>query len=101
MLAVRRCDFHIVRQNRCRRLRLRRGRYRCFWSMTRLVLKAIDVGASFVFMALCAKAFCTHFCNDLRRACRSLAPSAEPGRLVMLYDRARVLARSDRPETMP
>ena len=27
--------------------------------------------------------------------------SQYPGRLVMLYDRARVLARSDRPETMP
>ncbi len=36
--------------------------------MTRLILKAIDVSASFVFMALCAKAFCAHFYNDLRRA---------------------------------
>jgi len=27
--------------------------------------------------------------------------SQNPGRLVMLCDRARVLARSDRPETMP
>ena len=27
--------------------------------------------------------------------------SQYPGRLVMLCDRARVLARSDRPETMP
>jgi hypothetical protein len=45
--------------------------------MSRLILRAIDVGASFVFMALCAKAFCTHFYNDLRRASRSLAPSAK------------------------
>jgi len=41
--------------------------------MTRLILKAIDVGASVVFMALCARAFCAHFYNDLRRAGRSLA----------------------------
>jgi hypothetical protein len=36
--------------------------------MTRLILRTIDVGASIVFMALCAKAFCVHFYNDLRRA---------------------------------
>ena len=45
--------------------------------MTRLILKAIDVGASIVFMALCAKAFSAHFYNDLQRASRSLAPSGE------------------------
>ena len=45
--------------------------------MTRLILKAIDVGASFVFMALCAKAFCAQLYNDLRRASRRLAPSDE------------------------
>jgi hypothetical protein len=45
--------------------------------MTRLILKAIDVGASFVFMGFCAKAFCVHFYNDLRRAGGSFAPSAE------------------------
>jgi hypothetical protein len=35
--------------------------------MTRLILKAIDVGASAVFMALCIKAFCVHFYKDVER----------------------------------
>ena len=35
----------------------------------------------------------------IARAC--LRANKFPGRLVMLCDRARVLARSDRPETMP
>ena len=33
--------------------------------MTRYVFKAIDLAASVVFMALCAKAFCVHFFKDL------------------------------------
>jgi hypothetical protein len=39
--------------------------------------RLIDVGASIVFMALCAKAFCAHFYSDLRRASRSLSPSGK------------------------
>jgi hypothetical protein len=35
--------------------------------MTRVILKAIDVGASAVFMALCTKAFCVHFFKDVER----------------------------------
>jgi hypothetical protein len=35
--------------------------------MTRLILKAIDLGASVVFMALCTKAFCAHFRTFERR----------------------------------
>lgn len=35
------------------------------------------------------------------RASYKAAVLKNPGRLVMLCDRARVLARSDRPETMP
>jgi|HubBroStandDraft_3_1064219.scaffolds.fasta_scaffold1355286_1 hypothetical protein len=34
--------------------------------MTRHVLRAVDLGASVVFMAFCAKAFVTHFYKDLR-----------------------------------
>jgi hypothetical protein len=34
--------------------------------MTRHVLRAIDFGASVVFMAFCAKALLTHFYKDLR-----------------------------------
>ena len=36
--------------------------------MTRLILKAIDLGASAVFMALCTKAFCAHFYRDVSTA---------------------------------
>jgi hypothetical protein len=36
--------------------------------MTRLIPKAIDIGASFVFAALCGRAFLAHFYNDLQRA---------------------------------
>jgi hypothetical protein len=35
--------------------------------MTRLLFRAIDFGASVVFMALCAKAFCVHFYKDVER----------------------------------
>jgi hypothetical protein len=35
--------------------------------MTRFIFRTIDFGASIVFMALCAKAFCVHFYEDLRR----------------------------------
>lgn len=34
--------------------------------MTRHVLRAIDLGASVVFLAFCAKAFLTHFRKDFR-----------------------------------
>jgi hypothetical protein len=40
----------------------RHGRYHI---MTRYVFKAIDLGASVIFMALCAKAFCVHFFRDI------------------------------------
>jgi hypothetical protein len=43
--------------------------------MTRLILKAIDIGASAVFMALCTKAFLVHFYKDIeQRARRYEAP---------------------------
>jgi hypothetical protein len=42
--------------------------------MTRLILKAIDLGASAVFMALCTKAFCAHFYNDIRQQTRRRDP---------------------------
>jgi hypothetical protein len=35
--------------------------------MTRFLLRTIDVGASIVFMALCAKAFCVHFYKDIQQ----------------------------------
>ena len=35
--------------------------------MTRLILKAIDLGASAVFMALFTKAFFFHFYKDVKR----------------------------------
>ena len=38
--------------------------------MTRLILRAIDLGASAVFMALCTKAFCVHFYKDIERELR-------------------------------
>jgi hypothetical protein len=47
--------------------------------MTRLILKAIDLGASAVFMALCAKAFCAHFYKDVRvQKTRPSFPSQPP-----------------------
>jgi hypothetical protein len=33
----------------------------------RMLFKAIEIGASTVFLFLCAKAFCSHFYSDLRR----------------------------------
>jgi hypothetical protein len=38
--------------------------------MTRWLLKAIDVGASAVFMALCTKAICVQFYQDIKRQLR-------------------------------
>jgi hypothetical protein len=35
--------------------------------MTRFIFRAIDFGASIVFMALCAKMFGAHLYEDLRR----------------------------------
>jgi hypothetical protein len=35
--------------------------------MTRYVFKAIDIGASIVFLALCTKAFCIHLYEDVER----------------------------------
>ena len=35
--------------------------------MTRLILKAIDVGASAVFVALGTKAFCVHFYRNVKQ----------------------------------
>ena len=47
--------------------------------MTRFILKAIDVGASAVFMALCTKAFFVHFYKDVERQLHSPddAPQAQ------------------------
>jgi hypothetical protein len=42
--------------------------------MTRLLLKAIDIGASVVFTALCTKAFYTHFYRDVARQLQRSAP---------------------------
>ena len=38
--------------------------------MTRLLLRAIDFGASAVFMALSVRAFCVHFYKDTQRELR-------------------------------
>jgi hypothetical protein len=35
--------------------------------MTRLLFRAIDFGASLVFMPLCARAFCVHFYKDIKQ----------------------------------
>ena len=35
--------------------------------MTRSILKAIDIGASAVFMAVCTKALFVHFYKDVER----------------------------------
>jgi hypothetical protein len=32
-----------------------------------LILKAIDIGASVIFVALCARAFCVHFYKDIKQ----------------------------------
>jgi hypothetical protein len=36
----------------------------------RMLFKALEIGASAVFLFLCAKAFCAHFYNDLKRLVR-------------------------------
>jgi hypothetical protein len=33
----------------------------------RILFKALEIGASAVFLLLCAKAFCSHSYNDLKR----------------------------------
>ena len=33
----------------------------------RILFKALEIGASTVFLFLCARAFCSHFYGDLRR----------------------------------
>ena len=42
--------------------------------MTRLIFKAINFGASAVFMALCTKAFCVHFYKDIEQRSRKPLP---------------------------
>jgi hypothetical protein len=37
----------------------------------RLALKALETVVSVAFFVLCAKAFCSHFYNDMRRRTRS------------------------------
>jgi hypothetical protein len=44
--------------------------------MIRFLFRTVDFGASIVFVALCAKAFCVHFYEDLRRHPNSRDPSA-------------------------
>ena len=39
--------------------------------MTRLLFRTVDFGASIVFMALCAKAFGVHFCEDIFAGARA------------------------------
>ena len=43
--------------------------------MTGLILRAIDFGASVVFLSLCAKAFCVHFYKDIARGLKRLPSS--------------------------
>ena len=54
--------------------------------MTRYAFKAIDFSASIVFLALCTKAFCTHFYQDLERhlQARKLPPIEEAPSLIPL-----------------
>ena len=55
--------------------------------MTRLMLRAIDFGASAVFAALCTKAICAQFYKDIERKLRARsqspathsAPTGPPG----------------------
>jgi hypothetical protein len=49
-----------------------------FSDMTRLLLRGIDFGASAVFMALCAKAFCVHFYKDAERELKRRRSSPSP-----------------------
>ena len=46
---------------------------RMAFSTTRysILFKALEIGASAVFLFLCAKAFCSHFYNDLKRLVRN------------------------------
>ena len=46
--------------------------------MTRLLLRAIDFGASAVFMALCVRAFCVHFYKDTQGELRRRRSSPSP-----------------------
>ena len=46
------------------------GDHSSFLGMTRLLLRAIDFGASAVFMALCVRAFCVPFYKDTQRELR-------------------------------
>jgi hypothetical protein len=42
-----------------------------FKQVMRYVFKAVDIVVSIVFLALCAKAFCIHFYQDIKRQLRA------------------------------
>jgi hypothetical protein len=53
----------------------------------RLAFKAIDIGASTIFMALCAKAFCIHFYCDVERAIHKRRSRAFGGSAPLFWKR--------------
>ena len=54
------------------------GDHSSFRRMTRLLLRAIDFGASAVSMALCARPFCVHFYKDMERGLQMRRRSPSP-----------------------
>jgi hypothetical protein len=64
----------------------------------RLLFKALEIGASAVLLFLCAKAFCSHFYNDLNRLVRKrrakkLRPRRSCSQPECLYDGDRSACR--------
>ncbi len=62
----------------------------------RYAFKAVDFGASIVFMAMCAKAFWQHFYNDIRQQLqrpklplKKDSPSLVPAKVVKVHQRRR------------
>jgi hypothetical protein len=56
--------------------------------MTRWLLKAIDVGASAVFMALCTKGICVQFYQDIKRQLRIGSSPSRTCSLIARCDQA-------------
>jgi hypothetical protein len=50
----------------------------------RYVFKAVDIGVSTVFLALCTKAFCIHFYRDIKRQLHASETSARQDKPLLI-----------------
>jgi hypothetical protein len=53
-------------------------------TVMRYVFKAVDIGVSTVFLALCTKAFCIHFYRDIKRQLHASETSARQDKPLLI-----------------